>query len=312
MLAAWASAGQRFSRPRVHATAARCRALIAASRGDLEAGLGHAHDARSSITGRSRFRSSARAVSSCSARYSGAPSTRPPRAARSRKPWTACWRWECRFWAERPGKELARVAVGRASVGLTPTEERVAGLVAEGRSNKEVADALFVSVRTVEANLTRIYAKLGIRSRTELAQPSRALARPRAHRFQQPPPAALQRLTRPKPKLGSRPAGPLSSTAASSLAADPARRVGRGTAARARRRRPRRAASPSTCPTARVLAARDRRQHVHARRRDLDVAFAFENDALGVVVRRWRPRRRPRRTRPGSSASRLRRCRRQR
>jgi DNA-binding NarL/FixJ family response regulator len=52
---------------------------------------------------------------------------------------------------------------------LTPTEERVAGLVAEGRSNKEVAEALFVSVRTVEANLTRIYSKLGIRSRTELA-----------------------------------------------------------------------------------------------------------------------------------------------
>ena len=57
----------------------------------------------------------------------------------------------------------------RASDGLTPTEERVADLVAEGRSNKEVAGALFVSVRTVEANLTRVYAKLGIRSRTELA-----------------------------------------------------------------------------------------------------------------------------------------------
>ena len=42
-------------------------------------------------------------------------------------------------------------------------------LVAEGRTNKEVAAALFISVRTVEANLTRIYAKLGVRSRTELA-----------------------------------------------------------------------------------------------------------------------------------------------
>jgi DNA-binding NarL/FixJ family response regulator len=41
--------------------------------------------------------------------------------------------------------------------------------VAAGRSNKEVAAELFVSVRAVEANLTRIYRKLGLRSRTELA-----------------------------------------------------------------------------------------------------------------------------------------------
>lgn len=45
----------------------------------------------------------------------------------------------------------------------------MAELVAEGRTNKEVAAALFVTVRTVESNLTRIYSKLGIRSRTELA-----------------------------------------------------------------------------------------------------------------------------------------------
>jgi DNA-binding CsgD family transcriptional regulator len=58
---------------------------------------------------------------------------------------------------------------------LTPTEARVAALVAAGSTNREVADALFVSVHTVEANLKRIYRKLGIRSRTELAStfPSR-------------------------------------------------------------------------------------------------------------------------------------------
>jgi DNA-binding NarL/FixJ family response regulator len=75
-----------------------------------------------------------------------------------------------RLWAERARAELARIGDRARSSGLTPTDERVADLVAEGRSNKEVADALFVSVRTVEANLTRIYAKLGIRSRTELAR----------------------------------------------------------------------------------------------------------------------------------------------
>jgi DNA-binding CsgD family transcriptional regulator len=45
----------------------------------------------------------------------------------------------------------------------------VASLVAEGRTNREVADALFISVNTVEWNLKRIYRKLGVRSRTELA-----------------------------------------------------------------------------------------------------------------------------------------------
>jgi DNA-binding NarL/FixJ family response regulator len=52
---------------------------------------------------------------------------------------------------------------------LTPTETKVAGLVATGRTNKEVATELFVSVKTVEANLSRIYDKLNVRSRSELA-----------------------------------------------------------------------------------------------------------------------------------------------
>jgi DNA-binding CsgD family transcriptional regulator len=56
-----------------------------------------------------------------------------------------------------------------ATDALTPTEERVAELVADGQTNKEVAQALFLSEKTVEANLTRIYRKLGVRSRTGLA-----------------------------------------------------------------------------------------------------------------------------------------------
>jgi DNA-binding CsgD family transcriptional regulator len=54
--------------------------------------------------------------------------------------------------------------------GLSERERSIAELVAEGRSNKEVAAALFVSLKTVENNLSRIYVKLGIRSRTELAR----------------------------------------------------------------------------------------------------------------------------------------------
>ena len=75
------------------------------------------------------------------------------------------------LWAGRAREELARVA-GRPRAGsrLTETEDRVATLVAEGRSNKQVAAALFVSVKAVEAHLTRIYPKLGVHSRTELVR----------------------------------------------------------------------------------------------------------------------------------------------
>jgi DNA-binding CsgD family transcriptional regulator len=74
------------------------------------------------------------------------------------------------LWAEKTRAELARIG-GRApsSLELTPTEDRVAALVAAGSTNREAADALFVSIHTVEANLKRIYRKLGVRSRTELA-----------------------------------------------------------------------------------------------------------------------------------------------
>ena len=75
------------------------------------------------------------------------------------------------LWAERARSELKRIA-GRTPAGdaLTPTEQRVAELAAEGRPNKEIAANLFVTVKAVEAHLTRIYAKLGIHSRTELAR----------------------------------------------------------------------------------------------------------------------------------------------
>jgi DNA-binding CsgD family transcriptional regulator len=49
-------------------------------------------------------------------------------------------------------------------------EQRIAELVGAGQTNREVAAALFVSVRTVESHLGRIYRKVGVRSRTELAQ----------------------------------------------------------------------------------------------------------------------------------------------
>jgi DNA-binding CsgD family transcriptional regulator len=168
VLVAWEEAGERLDRLRVRATAARCRALLAAAGADLDSALGHAEAALElhrnlpvplerartlivlgQVQRRLKQRAAARAsLEEALAILNGIGA---------------------RLWAERARSELARIS-GRAPVGgLTPTESRVADLVADGLSNKQVAAELFVSVRTVEANLTRVYAKLGIHSRTELA-----------------------------------------------------------------------------------------------------------------------------------------------
>jgi DNA-binding CsgD family transcriptional regulator len=72
-------------------------------------------------------------------------------------------------WAANAREEMRRIGVRRAPAGLTESERRVAELAAEGLTNSEVAARLFVSRRTVEANLARVYRKLGIRSRAQLA-----------------------------------------------------------------------------------------------------------------------------------------------
>jgi DNA-binding CsgD family transcriptional regulator len=60
--------------------------------------------------------------------------------------------------------DLARVGGAvLPTTELTPTEQRIAQLVVEGMKNREVADAMFISVKTVEANLSRIFHKLGVR-----------------------------------------------------------------------------------------------------------------------------------------------------
>jgi DNA-binding NarL/FixJ family response regulator len=75
-------------------------------------------------------------------------------------------------WADRARAERARIGARRprATGELTSSERRVAELAAEGRSNKEIAAALFVTVNTVEGHLSHAYAKLGVRSRAQLAQ----------------------------------------------------------------------------------------------------------------------------------------------
>ncbi|MGO9977521.1 MAG: helix-turn-helix domain-containing protein [Solirubrobacteraceae bacterium] len=75
------------------------------------------------------------------------------------------------MWVSRARDELRRIGLRRPAVtdGLTPAQERVAELVAAGLSNREIASALYMSQRTVEAHLTKIYREVGVRSRAQLA-----------------------------------------------------------------------------------------------------------------------------------------------
>jgi DNA-binding CsgD family transcriptional regulator len=74
------------------------------------------------------------------------------------------------LWEQRVEDELGHISGRRPSAGeLTDAEGKVARLAAAGFRNREIAEQLFMSVRTVEGHLSNVYGKLGIRSRTELA-----------------------------------------------------------------------------------------------------------------------------------------------
>jgi DNA-binding CsgD family transcriptional regulator len=80
-------------------------------------------------------------------------------------------RLSARLWLARAQQELGRATPRpRRNGELTAAERRVAGLVAAGKTNREVAAQLYVTIATVEAHLTRIYRKLDVRSRSELAR----------------------------------------------------------------------------------------------------------------------------------------------
>ena len=163
-----AQRGELLHRPTLSATAARCRGLILGGRGDFEGAIALAQRAveiadelglpferarallvLGDIQRRAKHRATARetlesAVAAFDALGAG-------------------------LWSTKAAASLSRIGGRVREIGLTATEMRVATLVARGLSNKEIAAELYVTVRAVEANLSRIYAKLEIRSRTELA-----------------------------------------------------------------------------------------------------------------------------------------------
>ena len=159
--------GRAMDRPWALATAARCRGLLAATRSDRSASMtaferAMEHHARIEMPfelGRTLL-----ALGEVQRRFK----QRRAAGASLRAALEMFEALGAPLWATKATEGLARIGV-RASPGeLTPTEQRVAELVADGRTNREVADALFVSVKTVEANLSRIFQKLGITSRREL------------------------------------------------------------------------------------------------------------------------------------------------
>jgi DNA-binding CsgD family transcriptional regulator len=166
---AWEAAGTRLGMERVLAEAARCRGLVAAGRGDLDDArrLLEAAAAKHERVG-DRF-GRARSLLALGVVLRRARQKRASREAveEATRIFEACL---ASGWADKARAELGRVGGRRREEGLTAAERRVAALVAEGRTNREVAAALVLGERTVETHLTHIYAKLGVRSRTELAR----------------------------------------------------------------------------------------------------------------------------------------------
>ena len=162
--------GRELERPAVLAVAARCRGLVACARGDAERALGELEDALARHEEvMLPFQQARTLLALGTAQRQSAQRRNARRTLEAARDSFA--ELGAALWERRAEGELGRVG-GRAPApdGLTPSELRVANLVAEGRTNREVAAALVVTERTVETHLTHIYRKLGVRSRTELAR----------------------------------------------------------------------------------------------------------------------------------------------
>jgi DNA-binding NarL/FixJ family response regulator len=166
---AWEQLGRKLDRPRLLATGARGRGLITAAEGDADRAVVILQEALEHHERLPVPDERARTLLALGATLRRAGHRRDARD-RLDQALAAFEHLGQSLWAQRARSEIARLA-GRkpADTELTATEQKVAELVAQGRSNRDVADALFITVRTVEANLTRIYRKLDVRSRAELA-----------------------------------------------------------------------------------------------------------------------------------------------
>jgi DNA-binding CsgD family transcriptional regulator len=161
--------GHSLDRPSVIGCAARCRALLEQAEGHIDAALASADHAVEAHERRHVPFELARTLLVKGTVERNARRKEPARKSLHRA--LALFdELGARLWADWTRAELAHIGGRPSSPGrLTPTERRVAELVATGRSNEEVARLLFMSAKTVEWNLTKVYRKLYVRSRTELA-----------------------------------------------------------------------------------------------------------------------------------------------
>ena len=170
MLAPFEGTARRLDRPTALAVAGRCRGLLLANRGDSAEALSALEGALEQHDRRPLPFEQGRTLLALGQVQRRAKRRRDARVSLEQA-LAVFEELGALVWAEFARSELARIG-GRAPSGanLTVSERRLAELVAEGRSNKEVAAALFVTPKTVETKLSRIYAKLGIHSRAELAR----------------------------------------------------------------------------------------------------------------------------------------------
>jgi len=162
--------GNKLDRPLVIATAARCRGQLMAADGDLDGALAFLEKAiEAHERGQQPFELGRTLLVLGEVRRR-AKQKRPAREALDEAK-VIFEELRTPIWSARARASLARIS-GRAGSAheLTETERQVARLAAAGKTNREVAEALFVSAKTVEANLSRSYRKLGISSRRQLTE----------------------------------------------------------------------------------------------------------------------------------------------
>ncbi len=165
--------GKSLGRPWALATGARCRAHLAAVDGDIQGALAACDQALSHLEqlpmpfelGRTLL---VKGMIERRARHKSAASESLARAVAIFEHLGAP------LWVGKASRELSKIAVRSPAGGLTETEHRIAELVAQGHTNREVASAMFVTENTVQTHVRHIFQKLGMRSRTELAAQLRA------------------------------------------------------------------------------------------------------------------------------------------
>jgi DNA-binding CsgD family transcriptional regulator len=167
LLAATQTQASELDRAWLHLIEARCRALLAAARGDLDSAAQVLIEAIHDDASGQPFEHARTLLVLGSVHRRN----RQKRAARDALVAAVDQfdRLGAGRWSERARAELSRVG-GRAPTteALTATERQVAELIAAGRTYREAAAELFISPKTVQWNLSKVYSKLGIRSRAEL------------------------------------------------------------------------------------------------------------------------------------------------